>query len=125
MVRKKEVVKGDVKSKKRAKASRNFVVALSIVSIIGFFSIVMSSLFYIDISKYIDTLWLMTLGLGLILETSIREIKKIKKIGMTPEILGEITMLIVGGMAIIAGILSLPQINIQNPSFLAVSSKSG
>jgi hypothetical protein len=29
-------------------------------------------------------------------------------------------MLIVGGIAVIAGILSLPQINIQNPAFLAV-----
>ena len=53
-------------------------------------------------------------------ESVITEMKKIKKGGLTPEALGKITMIIVGSLAIIAGILSLPQIDIQNPSFLAV-----
>ena len=106
--------------RKKSKASRNFVIALSVVSIIGFLSIVMSSLFYVDVSGYVDTFWLITLGLGLILETSIKEIRRIKSVGLTPELLGKLTMLIVGAIAMIAGILSLPQIHIQNASFLAV-----
>ncbi len=105
---------------RRKGTSRNFVIALSIVSIIGFLSIVLESLFYVKIGDYIETLWLITLGVGLILETSLKELKKIKKAGLTPEILGKITMIIVGSIAAIAGILSLPQIEIQNPSFLAV-----
>lgn len=104
----------------RRKTSRNFVIALSIVSIIGFLSIVLESLFLLDISEYIETLWLIVLGLGLILETTIKELKSIKKRGLTSEYLGKITMIVVGSIAIIAGILSLPQINIQNASFLAV-----
>jgi len=104
----------------KSKVSRNFVIALSIVSIIGFASIMLNSLFYLDISKYIDTLWLITLGLGFVLEASFKKIKEIKKAGLTPEILGEITMLVLGFIAIIAGAISIPQINIQNPSFLAV-----
>ncbi len=115
-----------MKTKKRKekklknRASRNFVIALSLVSIIGFLSIVLESLFYLNISGYIETLWLIVLGVGLALETTIKELKLIKKKGLTPEYLGKITMLIVGSLAIIAGILSLPQINIQNASFLAV-----
>ncbi len=105
---------------KRRITSRNFVIALSLVSIIGFASIVLESLFYIDIKGYIETLWLVTLGLGLVFETSIKEIRKIKRKGLTSEILGKITMIVVGSIASIAGILSLPQINIQNASFLAV-----
>jgi len=108
------------KTETKKRTSRTFVIALSVVSIIGFMSIIMSSLFYIDISEYIDTLWLIALGLGLIFETSFYELKKIKQKGLTPEILGKITMIIVGAIAIIAGLLSLPQINIQNASFLAV-----
>lgn len=107
-------------AKKKSKASRNFVIALSVVSIIGFLSIMLSSLFYINISGYIDTLWLFTLGLGLILEASIKEIRGLRETGLTSEMLGKITMLIVGSIAVIAGILSLPQINIQNASFLAI-----
>lgn len=106
--------------RKRSKTSRNFVIALSIVSIIGFVSIILESLFYIDISGYIDTLWLLTLGLGLILETSLRELRSIERKGLSSEYLGKITMIVVGSLAIIAGALSIPQVNIQNPSFLAV-----
>lgn len=110
---------GDKKTS-RSRASRNFVIALSVVSIIGFLSIMIESLFYIDVSGYIDTLWLVVLGLGLILETTIKELKSVKRKGLTSDYLGKITMVIVGSIAIIAGILSLPQINVQNASFLAV-----
>lgn len=117
MVVKKETID---KAKNKRRTSRNFVIALSLVSIIGFLSIMFESLFYWNISGYIDTLWLVALGLGLVFETSVSELRKIKKKGLSSEMLGKITMLIVGGLAIIAGILSLPQINVQNPSFLAV-----
>jgi len=105
---------------KKTSASRNFVIALSVVSIIGFLSIVLESFFNINIGKYIDTLWLLALGLGLTFETNIRELKRIKNAGLSSEMLGKITMLVVGLIAIIAAILSLPQINIQSPTFLAV-----
>jgi len=108
------------RKEREKKASRTFIIALSVVSIIGFLSIMLESLFYIKINNYIETLWLFTLGLGLIFETSIKELKSVKKKGLTSNYLGKITMVVVGSIAIIAGILSLPQIDIQNPSFLAV-----
>lgn len=111
---------GDKKVSSGRRASRNFVIALSVVSIIGFLSIMIESLFYLDVSDYIDTLWLVVLGLGLILETTIKELKSVKRRGLTSDYLGKITMVVVGSLAIIAGILSLPQINVQNASFLAV-----
>jgi hypothetical protein len=120
MAKKKEEEKKESERIAKRKTSRNFVIALSIVSIIGFVSIILESLFYINISEYIDTLWLCALGLGLIFETSIRELKSIRRKGLSSEYLGKITMIVVGSIAIIAGALSLPQINLQNPSFLAV-----
>lgn len=110
----------NLEKSKSARASRNFVIALSVVSIIGFLSIMIESLFYVDVSGYIDTLWLITLGLGLVLETTLKELRAVKRRGLTPEYLGKITMIIVGSLAIIAGILSLPQLNVHNASFLAV-----
>jgi len=118
-------MKKEVELKKRGEMkkggmSRNFVVALSVVSIIGFMSIIIESFFNYSINSYIETLWLLALGMGLILETSIRELKQIKKIGLSSEKLGKVTMLIVGSLAIIAAIFSLPQINLQQPTFLAI-----
>ncbi len=117
--KKKQKIK-ERKKRERRKTSRNFVIALSLVSIIGFISIILDSLFFIDISGYIDTLWLLALGLGLILETSLRELRAIERKGLNSDYLGKITMIVVGTLAIIAGALSIPQINIQNPSFFAV-----
>ncbi len=122
MVKNKRVTKKSsrIKKKKKSRASRNFVIALSIVSIIGFLSIVTQSLFNFSFESYIESLWLIALGTGLILETSFKELKKVKKQGLTPDVLGKITMVVVGGLSIIAAILSIPQINIEHPTFLAV-----
>ena len=106
--------------KKKSRASRNFIIALSIVSIISFLSIITQSLFNFSFEHYIEALWLITLGTALVLETSVTELKKIKKAGLTPNMLGKVTMVVVGAIAIIAAILSIPQINIENPAFLAI-----
>lgn len=108
------------KIKKKSRASRNFIIALSIVSIIGFLSIITKSLFNFSFEDYIGSLWLITLGTALILETSINELKRIKRQGLTPDMLGKVTMVVVGIIAIIAAILSIPQIGIENPTFLAI-----
>ena len=105
---------------KKSKASREFIIALSIVSIISFLSIITQSLFNFSFENYIEALWLITLGTALILETSIKELKRIKKEGLTSNMLGKVTMVVVGAIAIIAAILSIPQIRIENPAFLAV-----
>lgn len=108
------------KRHKSSKASRNFVIALSIVSIIGFLNIVTESLFNFTFEGYIESLWLIALGTGLILETSLKELKKIKSKGLNSDMLGKVTMIVVGAFAIIASFLSLPQINIVHPTFLAI-----
>jgi hypothetical protein len=114
------LIKEEKKIVKKARASRSFVIALSLVSIVGFLSIVLESLFFIDVSNYVNSSWLFILGMSLILQTSLRELRAIKRKGLTSEYLGKITMIIIGSIAIIAAILSVPQIDIQNVSFLAV-----
>jgi hypothetical protein len=106
--------------KKKSKASRSFVIALSLVSIVGFVTIVTESLFNYSIATYIESSLLLILGLGLIFETTIEELKGIKENGLGPEMLGKITMIVVGTLAVIAGVLSLPQIATTHPTFLAV-----
>jgi len=115
---KRKVVKKS--GKRRSQASRNFVIALSVVSIIGFLNIATETLFNSSFAGYIESLWLTALGAGLIFETSFSEMKKIRLHGLTPDMLGKVTMIVVGIMAIVAAILSLPQIDANSPTFLAV-----
>ncbi len=105
---------------RKSRASRTFIIALSLVSVIGFLNIMTESLFEFTFTEYIDSLWLFVLGGGLILETSLAELKRIKTNGLSSEMLGKITMMVVGALAIIAAILSLPQIYSQSPTFFAV-----
>lgn len=110
----------EIKIKKKSTASHTFVIALSVVSIIGFISIMTESLFNFSINAYLESLWLVVLGGGLIFETSLKELKRIKEAGLGSAMLGKITMIVVGAFAVVAAILSLPQINIENPIFLAI-----
>jgi hypothetical protein len=115
---KKEAVKTMVC--KETKVSRAFVNILAIISILGFLSIISYSLFGRNIDQYVEAFWLGILGFGFIVESS-----PVDLMGRLKNKLGErnftaMTTLIVGLLALIAGVLSLPQINIQNPAFLAV-----
>jgi hypothetical protein len=102
------------------KVSKSFINVLATLSILGFLSIISYTIFGKNIEIYIETLWLGIMGLGFIIESKpIALFKRIKNR------LGErnftaMTTFIVGALALIAGILSLPQINIQSPGFLAI-----
>lgn len=100
--------------------SKPFINILAILSILGFVSIISYTLFNKDITLYIETLWLTILGLGFIIEAN-----PIRLFHSIHHRLGEknftaTTTFIIGMIAVIAGVLSLPQINIQNHAFLAV-----
>lgn len=109
-----------VKQKRYKKISPgSFIIILSIISILGFISIVSSTLFITDISGYIEALWIIILGLGLIIKTSFRKLKSIKK-GLDSYNFPHLTNLFIGTTAIIAGILGSPLFNIINPTFHAI-----
>ncbi len=100
--------------------SKAFINILAILSILGFANIISYTLFNKDIIQYIETLWLTILGLGFIIESNPRQLFHSIRNNLGERNFTSTTTLIIGALAIIAGILSLPQINIQNPSFLAI-----
>ncbi len=104
------------KINKEKKISLSFATILAIVSIIGFFDIMNSSFFDFSIGGYQDVLWLIILGIGFILESKPKSFSKKKK--ETP--VTNLSSLVIGFIAIIAGILSMPFIGIDHPVFLAV-----
>ncbi len=97
----------------------SFVIVLSIISILGFISIVSSTLFSTDITGYIESLWIIILGFGLIIKTSFRKLKSIQK-GLDSYNFPHLTNIFIGVVAIIAGILGSPLFNIVNPTFHAI-----
>ncbi len=104
---------------KRSKVSKSFVTILAIVSILGFVSIISETLFDIDIRFYVESAWMFIIGIGLILEAKIRRLRTLK-FGLNPGNFTTLITLTIGGIAIVAGVLSVPYFGLQNPSFLAM-----
>jgi len=99
--------------------SQKFVTALAIVSILGFFGIVSQSFFDFDSGKYIESFLMLIIGVGLIIEAKVKKLKSLSK-KLTSNNITHLTTVIIGLIAIIAGIFSFPAINFSNPSFVAI-----
>lgn len=103
----------------KTKASHNFITVLSIVSILGFIGIVTQSLFEIDINYYIESLWIIVMGVGFLFETNIKKLKTLS-LGITTNNFAHLTTFVIGILALFAGILSFPGIRVTNPAFVAI-----
>lgn len=101
-------------------ASDKFVMILAIVSIIGFIEIVSYTLFDFSLRNYVEPFWMITIGIGFILEGQVKTLKRLREEGLNPTNFTHLTTLIIGVIAIITGILSFPQINVVSTGFLAV-----
>src|SRR3989344_6895902 len=123
---KKDLVEKKVKRERKAvTASNKFVSTLAIVSIVGFVGIVSYTLFGKDINNYVEAFWIFVIGVGLLIESKAWTLKRIKEEGFTHSNFVNLTTGIVGVIAIIAGILSLPPIRVDTPGFLAVKGIMG
>lgn len=101
-------------------ASDKFIAILAIVSIIGFSGIVSYTLFDFSIDSYIEPLWMIVVGIGFIIEAKFSTLKRIRENGLNPTNFTHLITLIIGVIAIFAGIFSFPGIAIQSTGFLAV-----
>lgn len=101
------------------KVSSKFVTALAIVSIIGFSSIVSETILGINVSFYAEALLMLIIGAGLMLEAKVKKLGTITK-GLNQSNFTYLITAIIGFIAMIAGIFSLPQIRLEYPSFLAI-----
>ena len=113
-----------IKSKKplkqKSKISSHFVYILAIISIIGFLGIIVDSFFQINIDEYVTFLWLIVMGIGFILISKPKDLYEGTKLGFDETKISRLTAFVIGILAIIAGVLSIPQIGIEHPVFLAI-----
>lgn len=103
----------------KVRVSQKFVTALAVVSILGFSGVVSQSFFGIDSSGYIESFLMLIIGTGLIIEAKVKKLKSLSR-GITSNNITHLTTVIIGLIAIIAGVFSFPLIRMTNPSFLAV-----
>ena len=103
----------------KVRVSQKFVTALAIVSILGFLGIMSQSFFGFDSSGYIESFLMLIIGTGLIIEAKIKKLKSLSR-GLTSNNITHLTTVIIGLIAIVAGIFSFPTIRIINPCFLAI-----
>ena len=118
---KKRENKSVVVKDKKIKVSQKFVIALSIVSILGFLGIASKTILSTDITNYVESLWMFVIGLGLIIEAKIKSLKSLSK-KLTQDNFTHLVTAIIGGIAILAAIFSFPllKIQIENPAFFAI-----
>lgn len=102
------------------KISSSFIKVLAVISILGFVGIISATLFQKNIEAYIEASWLMIMGLGFIAESSPIQLYQSIQNKMTNRDFSSLTTLIVGVIAVLAGILSLPGIGIESLAFQAI-----
>jgi len=105
--------------KKKIKVSRGFVTALSIVSILGFLGIIIESFFSFETGDYIEASLMIIIGLALIIEAKVKKLRTLAK-GFNSSNFTHLVTAIIGGIAIVAGIFSIPYIRIETSAFQAI-----
>lgn len=115
-----EAKKKQLEEEKKKQSSRKFVLMMTFVSLAGFFGIAMKTLFETDVDIYVEVCWLLFLGGGLIWESNLKEIFKLSDRSLNSDKFSKLVTLVVGLLAVITGILILPQINWQTPALLAI-----
>jgi len=107
-------------SKYHTKVSKHFIVILALVSIFSFLDIVGNTLFEKDIRYFVEAFMMILIGTGLILEVQIKRLTSIARQGLDQVNFTSLTTVIIGVIAVIAGIFSFPPIRINSPGFIAV-----
>jgi len=116
---KKEIEQTESLPQRKVKLTHKFVTAMSIVSILGFLGIVSESLFELDLSGYVEAGLMLVIGIGMMLEANLEKIKTIKE-GLNSSNFTHLTTIVIGAIAILAGIFSLPPIRVETAGFLAI-----
>lgn len=100
----------------KRKVGATFAGVLAFISIVGFLEIISEGLFDYSFMEYSKSLWLFIMGIGFIISARPKNLYQTSKKQITETSFARLTTLVVGFLAIISAILTLPQINITHPA---------
>ena len=103
------------------KRDRTFIIVLALVSMLGFLNIVGESLFDRNISIYVESIMIMLIGVGLMLELQMNRLMSVvKKNGLTKYNFATLTTFVIAIIALLTGLLNMPFIGVSFSGFLAI-----
>lgn len=114
-----KIIKKNFAELNKSKVSTYFITILAIVSILGFVGIISKTLFLNDIDNIVDSLLMMIIGFGLVLESSLSKLISLRR-GLDSNNFTNLITITIGVIAIIIGFFGLPFFAIENPSFSAM-----
>jgi hypothetical protein len=101
-------------TKEKRNVGTRFAGVLAFISIYGFVEIILEGLINYSILKYSSTVWLGLMGVGFLLAARPINLYEESKRRFTDNLFSRMVTLIIGVIAIVAGMLSLPQINVEH-----------
>jgi len=99
---------------------RKFIFFLIMIDLTWFGSVVMDNLFGLSLGDYGEFAWTFLFGLGLVVVSDLKRVKKMGQEGFKSENFASLTTLIIGSLAIVTAILSLPFINVVSPTLNSI-----
>jgi len=100
----------------KRKVGTTFAGVLAFISIAGFLEIISKGLFNYSFIEYSSSLWLFIMGVGFLISSRPKNLYETTKRQITETAFARLTTLVVGLLAIVSAILTLPQINITHPA---------
>src|SRR3989344_1601754 len=103
---------------KRILVTKTFYTALAILSILGFVGTISEGFFAFDLKYFLEAILLLVVGVAILIEVKIKRLKSISH-GLNSNNFSRLITTIIGLVALIAGIFSIPGIRFESPAFLA------
>jgi|GEM_PF-4912972 len=92
-----------------------FLFFLIMIDLTWFASVVFDNLFGMTLQDYGEFAWILLFSLGMIIISDVKKIINIGRRGIRSDNFSSLVTFIIGVMALVVSILSLPQINVESP----------
>jgi hypothetical protein len=94
---------------------KKFLFFLIMIDLTWFASVALDNLFGLNFQDYGEFAWILLFSLGMIIISDVKKIISMGRKGIRSDNFSSLVTFVIGMMALIVAILSLPQINIASP----------
>lgn len=97
------------------KGYKKFLFFLIMIDLTWFASVVSDNLLGMNLQDYGEFAWILLFSLGMIIISDVKKMTSIKRRGFRSDNFASLVTFIIGVMAFVVAVLSLPQINMTSP----------
>lgn len=103
-----------------SKGYQKFLFFLVMIDLVGFLIIALNNLVGLNLKVYSEFAWTLLFSFGLILISDVKKILSIGRKGIKTDNFSSLVTFIIGVLALVVAILSLPQFNIVSPTMSSI-----